>query len=251
MVVYTIFVFILGLIIGSFLNVCIYRIPREESISYPPSNCTGCNSNIMWYDLIPVLSYIILRGKCRHCREKISIQYPIVEVLTGVLFTLIYLEFDFTYRFFFFTILTAVLIVTGFIDYYTEYIYEKVSIVGLILAVGYVGYQFYLGEAYGNLILGGLICSGVIAVFAIFKAMGWGDVELALMCGLFLGVYKGVLMLIIAVLLGGIVGSIILIRRKDKSERTMAFGPYIGIGGYIALVYGDYILEFLKNYYGF
>jgi len=95
-----IFVFILGLVFGSFFNVCIYRMPRGESIVFPPSHCTHCNNRLKFYDMIPVLSYIFLRGRCRYCKEKISIKYPIIELLTGFSFLLIYLRYGISLNFF-------------------------------------------------------------------------------------------------------------------------------------------------------
>ncbi|MEF9952617.1 MAG: prepilin peptidase [Clostridium sp.] len=251
MAIYYGLVFILGLIIGSFLNVCIYRIPNEESIAYPPSNCNSCSIDIKWYDLIPVVSYVYLGGKCRGCKEKISMQYPIIEIITGICFVLLYSQYDFTPRFFMFAGLTAVLIVTAAIDYNTGYIYEKVSMVGIVVAIIYVGYTFYIGGNYMDLLLGSVAAGGIIAVFAMFKAMGWGDVELTVVCGLFLGFYKGMLMLFIAIILGGIVGSYILLTKQKQRGSTMAFGPFISIGGFIALLYGEVIIEAIIRYYGF
>ena len=88
-----IIVFVFGIVIGSFLNVCIYRIPKQQSIAYPPSHCTSCSSKLKWYDLVPILSYIILKGKCRYCKHNISIRYPILELITGLLYFFIYVKF--------------------------------------------------------------------------------------------------------------------------------------------------------------
>ena len=110
-------IFTLGLLIGSFLNVCIYRIPKKESIAFPPSHCTSCETKLRVLDLIPILSYIIAKGKCKYCGDKISPQYPLVELLNGILYLLLYLKYDYSLNFIFYSILVSTLLVISFIDY--------------------------------------------------------------------------------------------------------------------------------------
>ncbi len=112
----TILIFIYGLLIGSFLNVCIYRIPREESIIFPSSHCPNCGTSLKWYDLVPVLSYIFQKGKCRYCGGEISQQYPIVELLNAIMYLFIYLQFGFTLEFLFYAIIFSILIIITVID---------------------------------------------------------------------------------------------------------------------------------------
>ena len=118
----TIIIFIYGIIIGSFLNVCIYRIPREESIAFPSSHCPSCGTSLKWYDNIPLFSYISLMGKCRYCKTKISLQYPIIEFINGFTYLLLYNHFDLSLVFIFYALICSVLIVITFIDYYTHHI---------------------------------------------------------------------------------------------------------------------------------
>ena len=132
-----ILVFILGIIIGSFLNVCIYRIPKEESIVYPASHCTYCSTPLKWYDLIPICSFLSLRGKCRYCGGVISPQYPIVELLNGCLYLLNFHYFGLSIDFVFYSFLISILIVISFIDYYEQIIPDGLVLIILISAIIY------------------------------------------------------------------------------------------------------------------
>lgn len=123
-------VFIMGMTIGSFLNVCIYRIPRGESVVYPPSRCTRCSHSLAWYDMIPILSYIFLKGKCRYCGEGISPRYPIIEALNGILYLFVFYYFGLSLEFYFYCFMASILIVICLIDYY-----ERIIPDGLVLAI--------------------------------------------------------------------------------------------------------------------
>lgn len=172
----TIFITILGFIIGSFLNVCIYRIPREESIAYPPSHCTNCNSEIKWYDLIPIFSYILLlRGKCRHCGEKISTRYPILEFITGILYLMVYIKFGITLECLKYITFVTVLIVVGMIDLDTTDVYFSTTLTGIVLAVLFILANVYLHQNFKQYIFGGLLGGGIISIIILItKGMGWG-----------------------------------------------------------------------------
>ena len=240
------FILIIGLIIGSFLNVCIYRIQREESIAFPPSHCTSCGYNLKAVDLIPVISYIFLRGKCRDCKEKISIRYPVVELINGIMYLVLFLKFGLSYTFVFSSIFFSILLVISLIDLESKEIYLSTIIFGLIVAISYslIAYFIFNGNIINN-IIGGVIGYGIIILIVILTGgMGEGDAEIAGICGLFLGV-KGILLaLFIAVITGGIVGSIILsLKLKDK-KAEIAFGPYIALGTVISILYGAKIIEF-------
>lgn len=250
--VVSIFVFLYGIIIGSFLNVCIYRIPKEESIAYPPSHCSNCNNKLGWKDLFPVLSFLFLKGKCRYCGEKISIQYPLVELANGLLYLSLYFKFGLNFRFILICLLVSLILVIGIIDYKTEDIYDKTIYFGIILGVIYIGLEKYFGGVSPfNYILGAGISAGILALIAITtKAMGWGDVELVFIIGLFLGWPNALLMLFISIVLGGIVGSLLLlIKYKSIGGHYMAFGPYIALAGYITIMYGERILNWYLNFF--
>lgn len=235
---------IIGLIIGSFLNVCIFRIPKEQSISYPPSHCMKCGERIKPYDLIPVLSYILLKGKCRNCGDKISIRYPMIELFTGIIFLTLYMKFGLTLAFFKYAVFSCFLIVIGMIDLDTTDVYQKTTISGIIAAAAFVIAGYFFGLSIWNFILGGIIGGGVI--YVIYKTtggMGDGDAEICLLSGLFLGWKLAILMLFLSFVLGGIVGIFLLMTKKKSRKDYIPFGPYIAIGSFISVYFGMNIIN--------
>lgn len=238
----------LGLVIGSFLNVCIYRIPKEESIAFPPSHCTNCNNRLAAVDLIPILSYLVLRGKCRHCKEKISARYPIIEGVNGILYLLVFFKFGLTIIALKYCILVSILIVIAMIDYDTQFVFTSTTVFGGIMAVIFIIIQ---GVVYKNgildLILGGVIGFGIIGLIVILtKGMGEGDIEIAAVCGLFLGV-KGILLgLFLAIIIGGLAGTIVLALKLKKAKEKIAFGPFITVGSLISMLWS---VEILRSYW--
>lgn len=238
-------VVIFGLVIGSFLNVCICRIANEESIAFPPSHCTNCGYELKAKDLIPVLSYIFLGGKCRSCKEKISIQYPIVEILNAILYIAIYLKFGFTLNLFKFCLFASLLIVIGFIDFKTKYVYNSTVVFGVVSGILFAVLEWMETKSIPwNHIAGAFIGFGIIYLIVILtRGMGEGDIDIALICGLFLGI-KGILVtLFLAIILGGIVATIILIFKLKERKAEIAFGPYLAIGGIIACLYGSRLID--------
>ena len=238
-------VVIFGLVIGSFLNVCICRIANEESIAFPPSHCTNCGYELKAKDLIPVLSYIFLGGKCRSCKEKISIQYPIVEILNAILYIAIYLKFGFTLNLFKFCLFASLLIVIGFIDFKTKYVYNSTIVFGVVSGILFAVLEWMETKSIPwNYIAGAFIGFGIIYLIVILtRGMGEGDIDIALICGLFLGI-KGILVtLFLAIILGGIVATIILIFKLKERKAEIAFGPYLAIGGIIACLYGSRLID--------
>lgn len=238
-------VLLMGLVIGSFLNVCIYRIAREESIAYPPSHCTSCGYELKWKDLIPIISYLFIRGKCRKCKEKISLRYPTVELVNGIIYCLLFLQFGFTITLLKYCVLTSILIVIGMIDYDTKFVYRSTTIFGAIIALGFiiVNYVLYKNGIMDSLI-GGAIGFGVIfLIVVITKGMGEGDIEIATVAGLFLGVKGICVMLFLSIIIGGIVGAIILCLKIKDRKSEMAFGPCLAIGSIITMIWGNKLLN--------
>ena len=241
--------FIFGLVIGSFLNVCIFRIPKGESIAYPPSHCGSCGYNLKAMDLVPVLSYLFLKGRCKNCKEKISLRYPVIELINAISYILIYMKFGFSIKSIFFCILTSLLIVISMIDFDTKEVYTATTLFGLILGIVYLLTSYIFSNInYMYNIWGGAV--GFLIIFLIVKltqGMGEGDCEIAGVCGLFLGL-KGILIgLFIGVILGAIYGSILIIRKNKTGKDEMAFGPFIAIGSFIALLYGTEIFNLYIN----
>lgn len=240
-----IFILVLGLLIGSFLNVCIYRIPRGESIAYPPSHCTNCGNNIKSYDLIPVISYIFfLQGKCRYCGEKISIRYPITELFTGVVFMLNYKYYGMSMEFIKFAVLSCFLIVIGMVDFDTTDVYFKTTMSGIIVGIVFLIVYYFNGYNIWTYILGALIGGGFISlIILITGGMGWGDAEICFLTGLYLGWKLTVLMLFLSIILGAVIGILLIATKKKSRKDYIPFGPYIALGAMIAMIWGEKILK--------
>ncbi|MCF0149579.1 MAG: prepilin peptidase [Clostridium sp.] len=244
-------VLIIGLCIGSFLNVCIYRIPREESIVFPASHCTACGYELKVLDLIPVISYIFLRGKCRSCGEKISIKYPLVEILNGVIYLLMYLRFGLTLNFVAYSIFASLLIVISYIDLESKDVYSSTTIFGLVLGVIYILIGLYTKDTtLINNLLGGVIGYLIIyLIVVITNGMGQGDADIAGICGLFIGIQGVLVALFLAIVLGGIVASIILLLKLKDKKSEIAFGPYIAIGTIIYIFIGQELLSLYLSFF--
>lgn len=221
--------FIFGLLIGSFLNVCIVRLPKEETVVGGRSHCPQCGHDIAWYDNIPLLSILILGGKCRHCGGTISLRYPLVEFLTGVLFWALHASFGLTMQFFFYAYLAGSLVVATFVDWEHQIIPDEVtlagSLVGLTATYAFPGLQGEMDRrlALGDSALGMLVGIGLIYAMALFgrfifkkESMGGGDLKLLAMIGTFIGWEKTVLAFFIAPLIGAPVGLMILWKHKGR-----------------------------------
>lgn len=248
----SLFVFLIGLMVGSFLNVCIVRFPKDESVARGRSRCPCCGHQIAWYDNIPILSILFLGGKCRHCRGPISLRYPLVEFLTGISFLGAYHLWGWTGEFACYLYLISSLIVVTFVDFEHQIIPDEVSLMGILagLAASYlfpilqgeVDHRLGLAEASLGMLAGvGLIYAVAILGEFLFKkeSMGGGDLKLLAMIGAFLGWEKTVLTFLIAPLLGAPVGLIIW---KVTKNRYIAFGPYLAMASMIALLFGEKII---------
>jgi leader peptidase (prepilin peptidase) / N-methyltransferase len=248
-----ILIFVLGLIVGSFSNVCIYRIPRNESVIYPASHCPKCRTKIKPVDNIPLLSYILLKGRCRNCGSKISIQYPVVEFLTGLIYLIIYLIYGLNIQSLVYIILSSALIIITFIDLQEQMIPDVISlpgiVVGLILSF-IVPYMSFINSALGALVGGGIILIIAWVGSIIFKkeAMGGGDVKLTAMIGAFLGWRYTIISLFWGFFLGALIGIILIMTKIKKREDAIPFGPFIALGSIITLLWGEKILSW---YLGF
>ncbi|MEG2353037.1 MAG: prepilin peptidase [Clostridium sp.] len=237
-------VLIMGLLIGSFLNVCIYRIPKGESIAFPPSHCTSCGNKIKNYDLIPVFSWIFLRGKCRFCEEKISMRYSIVELFTAIIYVVLFLQFGLTMEFFKLAILISFLIVIGLIDHDTTDVYTATTWIPIFIGAVFLVYNVCTGQDYATYIYGFLACGGIIAFIVILThGMGWGDAEICALCGMFLGIEKGLLMMLLSFLIGGTIAAYLIISKRKNRKDYIAFGPYIVIAAIISSIWGNSIID--------
>jgi len=252
-----IFFFLLGSAIGSFLNVCIHRIPREKSIVKPPSACPGCEKPIRFYDNIPILSYILLKGKCRDCGTKISIRYPLVELLTGIFFFILYRQFGFTFELLVFMIFLSLLIVISFIDLDFQIIPDILSIggivLGFILAIirpffRYLEPRFGILDSLYGIALGGGLLFAIAWLYQFFtkrEGMGGGDIKLLGMIGAFCG-WKGVVFsLVSGSVLGTIVGIPLILAKGQGTKYAIPFGPFLSLGAIIYVFKGDTLIHLL------
>lgn len=239
--------FVIGLIIGSFLNVVIYRLPEEISIIKPPSHCLECGTRLSPLDLVPVFSYLIYRGRCRYCGTKISIQYPLVELLNGFLYLFTYLKFGFSLEMVGYLILISLLIAISFIDLKYRIIPNKLSYFGIIIGLIFSIFSSHI--TFISSFLGIFIPAGLLLILALIykKGMGIGDVKLVGMIGAFTG-YKIVLS---GIFLGSVIGLIfftplILSKRIDRKTK-IPFGPFISTGSIIMIFYGETLLDWYLN----
>ena len=232
-----IIIFIFGITIGSFLNVCIYRIPLHESIVTAPSHCMTCGRRLKWYDLVPVFSWLFLGGKCRSCKTRISPQYPIIETLNGVLYVLICVVCGLNYRSLVICFMTSALVVLSVIDWRTYEIPFGINVFLFILGIAATALDpaHILSHLVGMVCVSGFL--GILYVASGGRAIGGGDIKLMFACGLILGWQK----IILAFLLGCIIGSVIhLIRIKVKGAgHVLAMGPYLSVGIFLAALWGE------------
>lgn len=262
--VITIFLFLIGSCIGSFLNVCIYRIPLEESIVFPSSGCPKCKGKLKPKDMIPILSYIMLKGKCRYCKNPISIQYPIVELMTGIVWIIIFFRYGFTFETAALLYLYSVLIPIAFIDFKQMIIPDGLVITGIaggtvvfLYHVFYMPFRLYESTSWYTPIIGMFSASGILFIIAFIGlliygndgAMGMGDVKLFIPIGLFLGWKLALLILFLSILIGGIISIILLIFRIKDRKSAIPFGPFIIIATFIAGLYGSRILDWYFRFY--
>ncbi|WIF94515.1 prepilin peptidase [Caminicella sporogenes] len=243
-------IIVFGILIGSFLNVCICRIPQNESIVYPPSHCTVCGTKLNILDLIPVFSYLFLKGRCRYCGEKISPQYPIVELLNAVLYLLLYYEYSFGLLFIKYAIFSSLLIVIFFIDLKFQIIPDRLIVLGL--AVGIIFNLYKLKIYFFNGLLGLIIGGGLFLIIAVATngAMGGGDIKLMGILGFALG-WKNILLITFISFVIGAVFSIFLLILKVKSRKDfIPFGPFIATASFITMLYGSQIIHWYISFIG-
>ncbi len=252
-IVIAIFVFIFGLLFGSFSNVLIYRIPRGESIVFPPSHCPNCGARIKPYDNIPVISYIVLKGKCRSCHEPISIRYPVIELSVGILFLLNFLLFGLSVNFLRFLVFTYSLFLLSATDLMYMVIPDQISIpalsFGLIIDLFlHLSLKLYLIHFVGGAVSGMLI---ILLIKVIGKAiwkkevMGSGDIFLMGIIGAYIGIYYILPTLFWGALLGSIYGIALIIRKKGNRSSMVPFGPFLALGSIVSLVTLPYILRLM------
>lgn len=241
-------VFLAGTCVGSFLNVVICRVPQGKSIVHPPSCCPSCLCPLRPADLLPVVSYILLKGKCRYCGCRISPQYPAVEVVTGILFFSAFIRYGCTLDFLRCAVLFSMLVPAAAIDLKHKVIPDKLNLAGLVLGVPFLAESkeaFFSGAA-GFLAGGGLLF--LIAV-ASRGGMGGGDIKLAAVMGLYLGWKCLSLALFLAFAAGGAAGAVMILFKMKRMKDAVPFGPYLALGAVAAALAGDKIISWYARFY--
>lgn len=236
--------FIMGVIFGSFYNVCIFRIPEKLSIINPPSHCYNCNSRLKPLDLVPILSWSMLKGRCRYCGEKISYRYALIEFLTGILFLLVFNKYGYNIQTIYYLIFISMLIIITLIDIDHYIIPDCLIIFGSIVVI----LANILGQGIGikNSLSGALICGGSMLIlvslieFIVKKeVMGGGDIKLFAMTGLFLGIRGGLLTILLSIYVGAFYGIIVIVNsrlKKQEYNSMIPYGPFISIGALIVVL---------------
>lgn len=234
-----------GLIWGSFLNVVIFRLPGGESLLWPGSHCAACFNPLKPRDLVPVFSYICLKGRCRYCGEIIAFRYPLVELVTSLSGGLIYIKSGWGWEMLAGWILTSILLVAALIDKDQGIIPDLITypglLVGLLLSLVTVGFS--------SALLGGLLFGGILLVAAIVSrgGMGGGDIKLAAVIGVFTGWQGAWLAFLITSLMGGSYALYLLMTGRANGKTSIKFGPFLALGGWLAWIYGPEILNWYWN----
>jgi leader peptidase (prepilin peptidase) / N-methyltransferase len=274
MIATAIIVFVFGLIIGSFLNVCILRIPVAESIVLPPSHCPSCATPIKPYDNIPVVSWLLLAGRCRKCKVRISAMYPMVELATGLLFLACYLAFGLSAEALKWAIFAALLIVLTITDLRERILPDKVNFLGLGLGLllslftrPVDGTALWLANrlfdypppeaaiSFADALIGAAAASGLLWLVAegYFRArgregMGLGDVKMMVMAGAFLGLQRALLTILLGSLLGSVIGIAVIALGRKGRDFELPFGTFLGAGAMLVVFFGSSALDWYRAF---
>lgn len=251
MIPQAILLFILGLSIGSFLNVIIYRLPKNENL-LGRSYCENCRKKIYWFDLIPLISFLILKGKCRFCKNNIGSSMPLIELITSLLFVAALFKFPpvtilSTLNLVFYLSLLSSLICIFFIDLKHEIIPDKITYFLLFLSFIFAVFNLSLVNHLLSAFFSFLFFL-TLYLTTKGKGMGFGDVKLAGVLGLFFGFPKTIVCFYVAFLTGALLGIILIVWRKKRAKDTIAFGPFLVFGAILSLFFGDQLVSLLLNF---
>ncbi len=243
-----IIVFLFGICFGSFLNVCIYRIPKRESVVVGSSHCMSCNKKLRWYELVPIFSYVFLQGKCSKCKTRISPQYPLIEAVNGILYVLVFYTFGFNYNTIIACFLTSALLALSIIDARTKEIPPQFTIFIGVLAI--INLVLNNGNWQDYLLGFGVITALLMLLLFLSggSAIGGGDVKLMAGCGLYLGLANTLFAFFFACIVGSVIH--IIRMRFFGAKRELAMGPYLSIGVFCAMLWGESILTWYFNILG-
>jgi len=237
----TIIFFIYGLFIGSFLNVCIFRIPAGISIIKPPSSCGSCGHILNYIDMLPVINYIINKGKCRYCKSSYSIQYPLIEMLNGILYFIVVLKYGFNWNSVIYCLLISLIIVISVIDLKHKIIPDRLNVTVAILGVIFILFdKSIIFDRFIGLGIGLLL---FLAIAVLTNAMGGGDIKLMAALGLVFGT-RGILFItLFSFVIGAIISVALLILKIKSRKDEIPFGPFISLSALIYIFYGTEIIK--------
>ena len=239
-------IFMFGLAIGSFANVCIYRLPKKESVVFPVSHCTACSTPVRPFDNIPVISYLILGGKCRDCKEGISVIYPIIEVITALLLLAGFFKFGLTFDFLIYTVVAPTLVIITAIDIEHQIIPDVITIPGIVLGLAAGSYTIGYIDSFSGFLLGG----GLFYLLAVLSngGMGGGDIKYIAAAGALVGWQKVLLIIFIGAFLGSFMGLLQIVVQKKSRKSLIPFGPFLAAATLITLFYGNLLIKlYIEN----
>lgn len=242
--VYALFVFVFGLVVGSFTNVVVYRLPRHESIAFPPSHCPECGARLRPLDLIPIASYLALRGSCRYCGKPIPPRYPLIELAVGLLFLLVYLARGAGWGLIPGFGLAALMVAVAAIDLGHQIIPNALTFIGVIagLAFALVGWS---DIGFVQAVVGAITCGGFLLMVGLAGrgGMGGGDVKLGAVMGAFLGWRAGLFGILLGFVAGAVVGLGLMIAGRKGRRDPIPFGPFLALGALISHIWGKQAIE--------
>jgi leader peptidase (prepilin peptidase)/N-methyltransferase len=244
---------VLGLVVGSFLNVCIYRLPRRESINWPGSHCTSCNRPLSWYENVPIVSWLALRGRCRTCGERVSIMYPLVELITGVLFVAGYWIYGWTPMLAVRLAFACAMVVLFAIDLRHHLLPNVITVPGVVIGFGL---SLFLPPGWRASLIGLIAGGGVLFAIAEgyyrlrgIEGLGMGDVKMLAMIGAFLGWKLMLVTLILASFAGSVIGVGIIALGRGGMKAALPFGTFLAVGALTAAVVGDPLVDWYTGFY--
>ncbi len=245
-------VFILGAIIGSFLTVCVHRIPRGISVVAPRSSCPHCGTQIGWYDNIPMFSFLWLLGRCRRCQRNIPTRYPIIEVTNGLGYLLVVWRFGLTWPTIIYAGLVSLFLVVSWIDWDHKIIPDVITLPGIV--IGFLCATLVLPTGWANSLMGIFVGGGMLLILAwvspfLFgkEGIGGGDIKFLAMVGAFLGWQQAILTLMVGSVVGAFVGIVLLAMKVLQKGQYIPFGPYLALGGVIAVLWGSDLWHWYFN----
>jgi leader peptidase (prepilin peptidase)/N-methyltransferase len=242
-----------GLVFGSFLNVCIYRLPRDQSVVWPASRCTTCGRELAWYENVPVVSWAALRGRCRTCGERISVMYPLVEAVTAAMFVVMAAHFGITPLFAVRVLFGCAMVVLFVIDLQHQILPNEITVPGIV--AGLVA-SVFLPPGWREALIGAVAGGGVLWLIAFAyerlrhkEGLGFGDVKMLAMIGAFLGWKLMLLTLVFASFTGSSVALLLMLARRADWQSKLPLGTFLALGAVLASVYGDAVVKWYLGFY--